>query len=129
MIDEKKLIKDLEETVRVSVKSGDCTARKLLGLFMVVITNQPKVGEWVPCGERLPEERINQITNDFYEYPVTVALSGSLDVRYYKFGDGHWWRFGQCMDGCVIAWQPLPEPWEGNEHAERKANKTEVENE
>ena len=47
MIDEKKLIKDLEETVRVSVKAGDCTARKLLGLFMVVITNQPKVDEWI----------------------------------------------------------------------------------
>ena len=55
MIDEKKLKKDLEETVRVSVKAGDCTARKLLGLFMETIDRQPKVAE-IPKGE---QEEVN----------------------------------------------------------------------
>ena len=105
MIDEKKLIKDLEETVRVSVKAGDCTARKLLGLFMVVITSQPKVGEWVPCGERLPKVKGH--------YLVTISDSDGERVDTHSFDpayprDREIWRFGK-----ITAWKPKPEPWKG----------------
>ncbi len=74
--------------------------------------------EWIPCSERLPENKVNPISNDYYEYPVTMKFSKCVDVRYYKYGDGHWWYGGQCMDDYVVAWMPKPEPWEG---AERQA--------
>ena len=66
---------------------------------------------WIPCSERLPEERINPITNDFQEYNVTFSDGEIFDTRHYKFGNGHWWNFGENMDGYVLAWQPLPEAY------------------
>lgn len=101
MIDEKKLIKDLEETVRVSVKAGDCTARKLLGLFMVVITNQPKAGEWTPCSEGPPENGTYLCTLDGELCGIDEPFTGMCGIE-----NGKWDE-----EGCVLAWQPLPEPW------------------
>lgn len=66
---------------------------------------------WIPVSERLPEERINPITEDFYEYQCTYHAYGIYDVRSYKFGDGHWWHGPGIMDDSVIAWRPLPEPY------------------
>lgn len=110
MIDEKKLIKDLKEYTRHLRFRHKPDALTVIRGFMHIIHGQPKTGEWIPCSERLPEGKVNPISNDYYEYPVTVALSGGLDVKYYKFGDGHWWHSGKCMDDYVIAWIPRPEP-------------------
>lgn len=70
-------------------------------------------GEWIPCSERLPEEKINPITSDYQEYCVTFSDGEIFDIRHYKFGKGHWWNYGKKMDKYVIAWQPLPEPFKG----------------
>ena len=70
---------------------------------------------WIPVEDRLPEERINPITNDFYEYQVTAKFGEYIDVRHYKFGRGHWWHGPSIVDKYVIAWQPLPEPYEPKE--------------
>lgn len=106
MIDEKMLKKDLEETVRVSVKSGDCTARKLLGLFTDVIDSQPKVDEWIPCSERPPEVKGH--------YLVTIMAYDGKHVSMCSFNpsdpdDVDFWSTG--LD--IIAWKSKPEPWEG----------------
>lgn len=71
--------------------------------------------EWIPCSERLPEDKINPLTRGYYTYPVTVTIGDDLvDIRYYKFGEGHWWNnWSINMDEYVIAWQPELEPWEG----------------
>lgn len=66
---------------------------------------------WIPVSERLPEEKINPITEDFYEYQCTYHAYGIYDVRSYKFGNGHWWHGPGIMDDSVIAWRPLPEPY------------------
>lgn len=66
---------------------------------------------WIPCSERLPEEKINPITQDFYEYQVTFQSENIKDIRYYKFGRGHWWNGSGVMDEYVTAWKPLPEPY------------------
>ena len=71
------------------------------------------VDRWIPCSERLPDKDVNPVTRDYYEYPVTIKIDGVADVRYYKFGKGHWWNGPECMDKCVIAWKERPEPWEG----------------
>lgn len=73
---------------------------------------------WVPCKERLPEEKSNPYTLDYYEYLCTVVFKGRgerdedvYDVRCYKFGGGHWWHGPGNMDNYVVAWMPRPEPY------------------
>lgn len=69
-------------------------------------------GGWIPCEDRLPEEKTNPITKDFYEYQVTFQSEDVSDVRHYKFGNGHWWNFGANMDEYVTAWRPNLEPYQ-----------------
>ena len=66
----------------------------------------------IPCREKNPEEGINPVTQDFYEYQVTFQSGDVTDIRHYKFGNGHWWNGGENMDGYVVAWQPRPEAYQ-----------------
>ena len=66
---------------------------------------------WIPAEERLPEERVNPVSQDFYEYQVTVKFGNVKDVRHYKYGNGHWWHGPGIVDEYVIAWQENPEPY------------------
>lgn len=68
-------------------------------------------GGWIPCGVRLPQEKENPITMDYYEYHVTFECDGMRDVRHYKFGKGHWWNGSENMDRYVTAWRERPEPY------------------
>lgn len=70
-------------------------------------------GGWIYCGDgkNLPEEKINPITNDFCEYQVTFKSDDATDIRHYKFGNGHWWNCGECMDKYVIAWRQNIDPY------------------
>ena len=68
-------------------------------------------GEWIPVTERLPEEKKNPITQDFYEYQCTFKSDDVYDVRSYKFGKGHWWHGCGIVDEYVIAWMPKSEPY------------------
>lgn len=70
---------------------------------------------WIPVEERLPEEKINPITKDFYVYPVTFELDGVRDIRYYPFGMGHWWKATEIMDEYVKAWMPIPASYKPKE--------------
>lgn len=66
---------------------------------------------WIPCSERMPEEKINPITKDFCEYQVTFKSEDVTDIRHYKFGRGHWWNGPGIMDEYVIAWRQNLEPY------------------
>lgn len=66
---------------------------------------------WIPVEERLPEEKVNPVSWDFYEYQVTANFGFGTDVRSYKFGNGHWWSGPGIVDQYIIAWRPLPEPY------------------
>lgn len=78
--------------------------------------------KWVPVTERLPEEKISPMTMDYTEYPcVFDGRAGQREVRYYKFGKGHFWHGSGCIDEYVTHWaEPmlLPEPPKGEEDAE-----------
>lgn len=67
---------------------------------------------WIPCRDKNPEEGINPVTQDFYEYQVTFQSGDVTDIRHYKLGNGHWWNGGENMDGYVVAWQPRPEAYQ-----------------
>ena len=63
---------------------------------------------WIPCSEKLPELRQNVL--------VTVKYTGFMGMHGYWIKTGHmeaendWW--GDCAGGEVIAWQPLPLPYQ-----------------
>ena len=63
---------------------------------------------WIPCSEKLPELRKDVL--------VTVKYTGFMGMHGYWIKTGHmeaendWW--GDCAGGEVIAWQPLPEPYQ-----------------
>ena len=78
-----------------------------------IVLQTESAAEWIPVSERLPEEKTDPITNDYYDYICTFHLDDFDDVRVYKFGNGHWWHYGQMMDKYVTAWMPRPEPWKG----------------
>ena len=103
MIDDKKLIEEMNKTFPDKFLNdknwfyGKCS---FMDLFSELIENQPKVGEWIPCSERLPN-RYNNILicqNDGYVNVGYYSLNGFKDMNSYPYKD-------------VIAWQELPEPY------------------
>lgn len=73
--------------------------------------------KWVPCSERLPEDKYvliskksSKISGD--KWCVTIAIR-TADPRSRKIQ----WRdsgFGVIQDDKVLAWMPLPTPYRGN---------------
>lgn len=111
MIDEKKLIGFINsKEFQMRIVRSQKSVQEILCEF---IEEQPKIGGWISCSERLPEEKINPVTNDFYEYQVTFKSDKVTDVRHYKFGRGHWWNCGQNMDEYVTAWREPLEAYHG----------------
>ena len=79
-----------EKGFRIGVKKG-------------ASTNGPQ--EWIPCSERHPKDgryyvtRIDYVTNTIF-----------TDILWYE--KGIWWNRQYTGDFAVIAWMPLPKPYE-----------------
>lgn len=103
MIDEKKLIEKLEKQCP-NAKMG-----KLNGIPEIVkgavddcikiVKRQPKVGEWIPCSERLPKQGEQVIC-------TLVSARGHRFVTQEQF-------FPNLLKEPfpMVAWMPLPEPY------------------
>ena len=79
----------------------------------VEIADRPQ-GEWIPCEERMPEERQDVYVTVFWDdYGDTITAYGMRT----KFGWLLWnTAEAELIKGyTVLAWMPLPEPWEGEE--------------
>ena len=105
MIDEKKLIDELYDDFDYGrIESFDDV--------IYTIEHQPKVGEWIPCAERLPcfyPEKQRRVL-------VTVEdLSGKRFVATAKYDENYeqWKDFKdpRYYDFKVVAWQTKPEPY------------------
>lgn len=75
---------------------------------------------WIPCSERLPEE-------DHWLGGSGRQFSDEVLVSVANYDDEDIWTYiSQTIDGewmlelprhCkIVAWMPLPEPWEGDHH-------------
>ena len=85
------------DEIKESFKYGDylqATIRRLENLPSA----EPEQ-RWIPVTERLPKEN--------GDYLVT-GRHGAVNKR--KYEDGRWYG-----NWSVIAWMPLPEPWEGED--------------
>ena len=104
---------EIEKAIKVLSsfdRTEDNELRDAVEVAVPILEKQLNNG-WIPVQERLPEEKENPITWDYYEYTVTVYICGKYDIRHYKYGRGKWWNGGADMSSVVIAWQPLPGPY------------------
>ncbi len=145
MIDEKKLIEDIKKHENLHWEydeyDNDYTGQPVLDFQSIeeTINKQPKAYEWIPCSERLPENANHKgalcpryqvmtkygVTEGWYNpdheswYILAWFITGRLKESDIDMERGDIPRRLRVPEGVVIAWQPLPEPWEGPE--ERQA--------
>lgn len=110
LIDEKKLIEELRKyadelgTVRGEIELANGVLKAIS-----IINEQPKVGEWIPCSERLPKH--------YGQYLITAINDCGgvyMDVSYY---DSQYKSFSPdgVEDDIAIAWMDLPKMYEVQE--------------
>lgn len=90
----------------------------LLGMISAVETrHEQDMPKWIPCSERLPE------------YGKTVLITNAKgNVSYGRFRGVEFWK--EDGDSCwtwkkntiehVLAWMPLPKPWEGDANGKER---------
>ena len=74
-------------------------------------TIEPKQ-EWIPCEERLPKSgyKLLLITA---EVPLARSTARCIDLA--RFVNGEWTIEGKAISNKVVAWMPLPKPYERSE--------------
>ena len=119
-----ELFQDLNVIEVLSHVDFDSTIQNSLDNFLKAITNEAieivkqeaeKYNNgWIPCSEKLPDVRQDVL--------VTVKYTGFMGMHGYWIKTGHmeaendWW--GDCAGGEVIAWQPLPKPFQKGDNNE-----------
>lgn len=108
MIDEKKLI----ESLRASLNTGRETFP--IDLIVECIEEQPKVGEWIPCSEALPPKPEENPIFDNKPLELYLVSVKNADYPIRAFWNGKFFTDGWSKVD-VIAWQPLPQPFQKGE--------------
>lgn len=78
-----------------------------LDLCKDAIANLPSIDakpQWTPCSERLPEENEVVLTQARFADDIKMAVSARIDYNY--------WTGWGTREVNVVAWMPLPEPYE-----------------
>lgn len=84
-----------------------------------IIDNQPTIDaepHWIPCNERLPEEPFGCLVTVWDTDPVTMDEFENI-LPYFVGWDGEQWNDadGEQCPFEVLAWMPLPDPYEVEE--------------
>lgn len=126
MIDEKEVIEAIEEKI-LEVKSDKekCDvifdfADILMAVYrelIYFIEKQQRVGEWIPCSERLPE--MHKVLLDYDEYymvsdSVLVTDGKDVFISEYEVDDDFsygWFFEGTKCENEITHWMPLPKPF------------------
>lgn len=123
MIDEKKLIEEIESY------RGDIFADEIIE----AIKHQPKVGEWIPVSERLPEDCDNRfymciVENHEEDLPMYCQYVEDIGFGFWHdIYDEHTLGFVDSVFETneelgyekVIAWMPLPDPYRPEKESEK----------
>lgn len=89
--------------------------------FKQLLEELPSAQEWIPVSERLPENNMKKCVKcfdpttgrDVYAEEYIVMIDGAILPTTLNWDEEKW--FDDVVSYKVIAWQPLPEPWEGGD--------------
>lgn len=119
MIDETKLIDEVNDLMDANLLFYDDASKsrqETLDEIVDLIDEQPKVGEWIPCSERLPEEQTDYkgIKRSYCSLVTVIGYGVSrIDIDYTVNGIWHLEEANTVLK--VLAWQPLPKSYEVKE--------------
>lgn len=117
MIDEEKLIKEMRDDLSCYETDGmkDNELYIRVDDMIRMINHQPKVGKWILCSERLPEQTIETADGICSSEPVIVTVKKGRGVcsGVDFLIDGKW--ACNILGDKVIAWQPLPGAYKGED--------------
>lgn len=122
MIDEKKLINELKKIFESDEENINCTLSDFAYHVFDCIEEQQKVGEWIPVSERLPnKEEYLKDDGRFMLDDGNRRYQGLFDIydgkfKFTKHISGL--NYELFEDNCVVAWQPLPEPYRPEKESE-----------
>lgn len=111
MIDEKKLVQELgQHLARWGYAEPYSTGiRAGIRMAMDAVKEQPILGGWIPCSERLPDESGYYLTTIQDGEVCYVSKNWFAHTGDYYLGKSEWREL--CDGEEVIAWMPLPEPY------------------
>lgn len=125
MIDEKKLIEDLEEQYKSLILEDDTEYCKIWQIKqdIKIIEAQPQVGDWIPVSYHAPVEEDGEDMEYAYilDCPmpeegqeILVSFNGMVDMDVCCYDEG-WYLDNRGDWTDVDAWMPLPEPFKESE--------------
>lgn len=96
-------VADSSDYVGLSVEDCKKVTDEVVKGLKQLPSAQPE-SQWIPCSERLPEVR---------RWVLCQCRANIMDVLRLT-DDGSWYRQPNTiyMDGFVLAWMPLPEPYQ-----------------
>ena len=118
---------DLDETRKAIVQFDMDCKKNAIDLLRNASTIEPKP-HWIPCNERLPEIETVYIVsldeNQLTPNEIRVSCAYWLD-RKWQYGvlESYEHKMPKLViepleELTVVAWMPLPEPCEGDDHAD-----------
>ena len=124
--DVRKIMKSTVVTkcFRKECKNDDCTVCVCERVMEIIRSHMDEVNDtnvpsnWIPCSERLPNEEkfIKAYCRNIYAAEFIVMIKGATLPTTLYFKNGSWTDMkGNYYN--VVAWQPLPEPYKGEEAA------------
>lgn len=121
MIDEKKLIAEMEKLPlihgRYDKKNANPYfingAESMYEMIRELVERQPKVDEWIPCIEKLPENDYDTVLVFLDSKIYDIAIWHS-EYGFRPWYAAHFEASPPEWKACVAAWMPLPEPWKGD---------------
>lgn len=69
--------------------------------------------QWIPCSERLPEEDMDVLVWVYGAFDI-ARVDRDCDTREWRWSFEEFNLYGDEMEQ-VVAWMPMPEPYEGGE--------------
>lgn len=126
---------DIFDDYNISVENGELEAYSRDRKRLCELPSAQPEQRWIPCSERLPEDLsevnvtwINHNPEPYFEFSKDKPFTAT--AVYYK--DKWYWYSATCADflaeygKCdwnevddaieIVAWMPLPEPWEGEDN-------------
>lgn len=132
MIDEKKLIEEIEKEIEFAVKCNMPDIVAGMRQIASIIENQPKIGEWIPCSERLPDDGdvrfyMCAVENHEEDPPMFCQYEEEYGFGFWNdiydehtlgFVDSEFKTNEELGYEKVVAWMALPEPYRPEKESE-----------